>query len=162
MLVEVDTDLQGLTILLAAIVEINRHDCRRDPRLREDLERRILLPPRVGLEYRRDPAYLPDRWSTWAVLSKRTAPHQPMKDDCEGQASIYATARLEIEKKPIAVLIRQPDATAYQPSPMAHAYNEIPEGGKIEVFDGSVLNGMHAPPPEFYASGRVGRILLEP
>lgn len=165
MLFEVDTDLQGLVVVMKAVVELNRHDCRRDPELLADLRRRVFLPAGVGFEYKPDPKYLPDRWSTLSVLLRRTRPDRPVVDDCEGQSTLYATARLELERLPVWAVIRQPDPTPFHPHPMAHAYLEIPstqDPDKTTVFDPSVLNGMGRPPADFYLTGTVGRILLEP
>jgi len=165
LLFEVDTDLAGLVLVLKATVELNCYDCRRDPELLAELRRRLFLPPGAGFKYRPDPPYLPDRWSTLSVLFRRVPAWEPIRDDCEGQSTIYATARLLLERLPVWATIRQPEPTPSHPRPMAHAYLEIPSADDVEkttVFDPSVLNGMGAPPEDFYRTGKFGRILLEP
>lgn len=162
MLVEVNTDLHGVTTLLAFVAWVNIHDCQRRPELLADLERRCKAPPGVGFQYVRDPAWIglcpaPDRWSTFAVLAERTSSDKPIEDDCEGLAAAYAAAawfwgRSHGRRPKIEVAIAQP-----RPGAMAHAFMRF-DG---QVVDPSVRNGMRAPSPDFYVTGDVVAVDLE-
>lgn len=153
LLVEVSTDIHGLTLLLGYLTLVNIHDCSRWSSLADDLRRRCYASAKQGFVYHRDPPYLPDRWTTFAVASEDTAPDDPLEDDCEGLAGNYAAGLALFEPGRVAeVCIAQPG-----PGRMAHAFNRV-DGG---LFDGSTFNGMTSPPPDFYESGERTCIRLE-
>lgn len=153
LMVEVQTDIAGLTHLLAGMAVVNIHDCARDSRLRDDLQRRSHAPAHQGFEYHRDPPYLPDRWTSFSVESEATDSDAPIEDDCEGKTANYAAASaIFTPERRTEVCIAQPE-----PGKMAHAFNRF--NGR--VFDGSVFNGMRSPPPDFYESGEHACIHVE-
>lgn len=151
LLVEVRTTLQGVTWLLGALADINLADCLREPQMNADLKMRCALPSAQGFLYRRDPAWMPDRWTSFAV-HHHDAKSDVYEDDCEGQASFYAAALAQQPGRLVEVAITQPE-----PGRMAHAYNKI-DG---EVWDPSVFNTMKPPPKDFYSTGETATVQVE-
>ncbi|MCC6553738.1 MAG: hypothetical protein HUU26_13170 [Gemmatimonadaceae bacterium] len=151
MYLEIDTSLEGVTVLLLALAWVNLLDAQRDPEVARELTRRCVAPRQVGWIYTRD---LPrrDRWSTFVPLSKRTRASQPIKADCEDQTAAHAAAIHLLEPaRRVEVAITLP-----APGQQAHAYCLV-DG---EVFDPCTWNGMGSPGADFYGSGETARLPL--
>ncbi len=161
MFVELDTDIPGAAVFLAALAIVNVLDCRRRPELRADLLARLNRPD--GFTYRVEQ---PDTWTSFAVdhwrkeqmwAGKRSprsyacasracqqaedrAYTETIGCDCEEIASYVAAAGVLLGNK-TEVCITQPRERG-----VAHAYARI--DGK--VIDACVYFGMRPPPPEIF------------
>ena len=155
--VELDTDIRGATLFLAALATVNLLDCLRRPELADDLLARLDRPD--GFRYRTEQ---PDNWTSFAVdywrkeqmrAGRRTprsyacateacleaearATTETIGCDCEEIASYVACAAVLLGKRG-EVCITQPRERG-----IAHAYARV-DG---EVVDGCVFYGMRRPP----------------
>jgi len=159
--VELDTDIRGACVFLAALAEVNVLDCLRRPELRADLFDRLGRPD--GFKYRVEQ---PDTWTAFSVdywrkeqmRKGRRAPRtyacasracQEAEEraytdvigcDCEEIASFVAASGCLLGLSS-EVVITQPKEKG-----VAHAYARV--DGQIR--DACVFYGMRPPPPEIF------------
>jgi len=146
----------------------------RDPEGKKWMVSERWVPPIAPFIYEDEPV---DKWCSFSVMAERS-PKQSILADCDCLTPVWACffhLRFKEQGKKNAragVAITQPrtkccacrhshgkECTAQGPKckrcgyGMAHAYTVIDEGQGVEVFDGSVLGGMHDPAADFYGSG---------
>lgn len=157
MLVEVDTSIRGIALILQALTHVNLVDARADRSLADELIRRVCAPAGKGFVYTPDPSGY-DRWTTFRVIVERTPTGEPLTADCEDQTAAYAAgAVLLIERKLITPQLVEVAITQPAPGEMAHAYMLL--GG--QVCDFSAFNGMTQPAASFYRRGETAKFPID-
>lgn len=173
MRVSVDTDAAGAAELVAALCRVNIRDALRSSALRAALLYRVRHRPDL-LKYGADAIFSPfktDEWTSWAVQAERNGAvvkqanglwalgdKNAVIDDCEGLSAIYGAAFV-LDRTPCEVFmgITHPEDTG-----TAHAYVILGSGGKLRVFDPSVVGKMKQPRRGWYGQRNWAKVLVEP